>query len=184
MVGERIKSKIDKISFLKEQEHKKKYLVPSDDFEEFLIDCKMYFNSQSYGPKIEKRWREINKYKKIKSTENRGDYKDGSEYTEFKVSYFSEGKWSLLQLRPYQSVDRYDILLAELGNTNMKYTIYKIPKDKMKYLIDKYGEVAHGTKRSNSDNKNLEYRITIKKNMLHEIEPYIFEHSIESHDFF
>ena len=184
MVRERTKSKLDKISFLKEQEHKKKYLVPSDDFEEFLIDCKIYLNSQSYGIKIQNRWREINKYKKVKSSEDRGDYKDGSTYAEFKVSYFSDGKWSLLQLRPYQPVDRYDILLVELGNTNMNYTIYKIPKDKMKYLIDRYGETAHGTKQSNLDNNNIEYRITIKKNMLHEIEPYIFKHSVESHDFF
>ena len=43
----------------------------------------------------------------------------------------------------------------------------------MDRLLKKYGYVAHGTKDSNIENKNLEYRISIKEHMLLIIEKYL-----------
>ena len=90
-------------------------------------------------------------------------YVDGDEWVEFKVSFESQGKWFLLQIRPYQDIDRYDILLID---ADMKPTIYKLSKEKMKELVDKFGDVCHGTKMSNQDNTNLEYRITLTREII------------------
>jgi hypothetical protein len=141
-----------------------------EDFEDFLICCKLFTNPQSYGTKIQNRWIRDNGYHKVNSSKNCGDYKDMDSYVEFKVSYFSNNKWTLLQLRPYQKIDRYDIMLID---KNYKYELYEIPKKQMDRLLKQYGDVAHGTKDSNIENKNLEYRISIKKHMLLIIEKYL-----------
>tara|TARA_R110002012_G_scaffold48512_6_gene126273 strand:- start:1374 stop:1931 length:558 start_codon:yes stop_codon:yes gene_type:complete len=140
------------------------------DFEDFLICCKLFTKPQSYGTKIQNRWIKDNGYHKINSSKNRGDYKDINLYVEFKVSYFLDNQWNLLQLRPYQKIDRYDIMLID---KNYKYKLYQIPKKQMDRLLKEYGYVAHGTKDSNIENKNLEYRISIKENMLLNIEKYL-----------
>ena len=163
-------TKIEKKNLLKVLEEAKKNFVEPDDFEDFLVSCKLFLNPQSYGTKIQNRWRKDNGYKKVNSSLNLGDYKDESMYVEFKVSYISNNQWTIIQIRPYQKIQRYDIMLID---EDYKDKLYKIPKDKMNILIDKYGDVAHGTKGSNLNNKNLEYRMTIKKNMLPEIEQYI-----------
>lgn len=153
----------EKLRLIKELTQQKTKFIESKDFSEFIIDCKLFLNPQSYGSKIEKRWIKDNGYKKVKSTLNRGDYQDGDEWVEFKVSFESQGKWFLLQIRPYQDIDRYDILLID---ADMKPTIYKLSKEKMKELVDKFGDVCHGTKMSNQDNTNLEYRITLTKEII------------------
>jgi hypothetical protein len=153
----------EKLRLIKELTQQKTKFIESKDFSEFIIDCKLFLNPQSYGSKIEKRWIKDNGYKKVKSTLNRGDYQDGDEWVEFKVSFESQGRWFLLQIRPYQDIDRYDILLID---ADMKPTIYKLSKDKMKELVDKFGDVCHGTKTSNQNNTNLEYRITLTKEII------------------
>ena len=60
-----------------------------------------------------------------------------------------------------------------LIDKNYKYKLYQIPKKQMDRLLKEYGYVAHGTKDSNIENKNLEYRISIKENMLLNIEKYL-----------
>ena len=174
-------SSSDKISLLESIEQKKRNFKESTNFKDFIIDCKLYLNPQSYGTKIQNRWRAVNKYNSVKSNKNRGDYKDGLEYVEFKVSYLSDKKWSLLQLRPYQKLDRYDVMLID---SKFNYTLYKIPKDKMKSMIFKYASPAHGTKVSNSVNENIEYRMDIKHDMLYEIESFISDTTIKSNKFF
>jgi hypothetical protein len=153
----------EKLRLIKELTQYKTKFTESKDFAEFIVDCKLFLNPQSYGSKIERRWIKDRGYKKVKSTLNRGDYKDGNKWVEFKVSFESQGKWFLLQIRPYQKIDRYDILLID---KDMKPTIYKISKDKMKELVDKFGDVCHGTKMSNQDNINLEYRITLTNDII------------------
>ena len=170
-----------KIRILEYIERNKNTFPKTGDFKTFLINTKFFTNPQSYGIQIQNKWMRMFGYKSIAKSKNRGDYKDTDEYVEFKVSYLSNNTWSIVQLRPYQDVDRYDIMLID---NKYNHILYKIPSDKMKSLIDKYGDVAHGTKESNSDNKNIEYRITIKKNMLYEITPFISDTTIVPHKFF
>ena len=172
----------DKINLLESIERKKRNFKEPTDFKDFIIDCKLYLNPQSYGTKIQNRWKTINKYLTVSAYLNRGDYKDDKEYVEFKVSYLSsDNKWSLLQLRPYQKLDRYDVMLID-GKFN--YTLYKIPKDKMKSMILKYASAAHGTKDSNLLNENIEYRMDVKYDMLYEIESFISDTTIKINKFF
>lgn len=153
----------DKLTLIKELTKKKKHFTESRNFSEFIIDCKLFLNPQSYGSKIEKRWVRDNGYKKVPSSLNRGDYRDGEEWVEFKASFESNGRWFLLQIRPYQEIDRYDILLID---ENMNPTLYKVSKDKMQDLVNKFGAVCHGNKLSNQDNTNLEYRMTLTKDII------------------
>jgi|TARA_R110000824_G_scaffold76510_1_gene193860 hypothetical protein len=172
---------LEKINLLESLEWQKKHFQEPIAFRDFIIDCKLYLNPQSYGTKIQNRWKTINKYKSLNSSVNRGDYKDNTTYVEFKVSYLSDNKWSLLQLRPYQKIDRYDIMLID---HKFNYTLYAIPNTKMKLMIDKYGDAAHGTKDSNLNNKNIEYRMTIRNHMLYEIESFISKTTVKTNKFF
>ena len=166
----------DKITLLEFIDRQKKNFQEPNDFREFLIHCKLVLNPQSYGAKIQKRWIKDNLYTSVSSSENRGDYKEGTSFVEFKVSYQSNEGWTLLQLRPYQDIERYDILLVD---KKYNYRLYKIPKEIMENLIEKYGGHCHGTKVSNMDNKNIEYRMDIQKKRLHEIEQYESDTSVK-----
>ena len=101
-------NKFQKLDLLKELKYKGENFVEPEDFQEFLIDCKLYLKPSSYGTRIQNRWRTDHNYKSVKSSEDSGDYKDSDEYVEFKVSYVSKGEWFLVQLRPYQNINRYD----------------------------------------------------------------------------
>ena len=134
-------TKSEKKNLLKSLDEAKKSFVEPEDFEDFLISCKLFLNPQSYGIKIQNRWRTDNGYEKVNSSLNLGDYKDGDMYVEFKVSYIStNNNWSIIQIRPHQKIQRYDIMLVD---SDYKYNLYKIPKNKMDIFVDKYGEIRN-----------------------------------------
>ena len=167
----------DKVTLLEFINRQKKNFQEPNDFREFLIECKLILNPQSYGARIQNRWIRDHLYEPVSSSLNLGDYTDSSLYVEFKCSYISNDGWTLLQLRPYQSIHRYDILLID---DKYNHTLYKIPKESMEDLIKKYGGACHGTKDSNILNTNIEYRMGIQKTRLHEFERYKSETTTET----
>ena len=68
-----------------------------------------------------------------------------------------------------------------LIDKDFNYTLYSIPKDEMTKLEL---EVCHGTKNSNKDNQNIEYRYTIKKNELNKIEKFKSDTTLPEGKFF
>lgn len=167
-----------KLKLLEEIESTRCNFRESTDFNHFLLDCKLYLNPSSYGKKIENRWIRENLYKKISKNLDRGDYVDGDKYVEFKVSYKSRNTnntWSFLQIRPYQMIDRYDLMIIDY---KMNYSVYSVPTIEMKKILGLYGEACHGTLKSNMNNDNIEYRITVRENMLHILQPYKFKTTI------
>ena len=163
-----------KIQLLNDIRYHKSSFQEKNDFREFLVDCKLYLNPSGYGTKIENRWILENGYEKLSNKLGRGDYKDGIDFVEFKVSYKSNEKYTFLQFRPFQDIDRYDLMMVDY---NMNYSIYKIPKNIMIKLIEESADVCHGTKEHNILNKNLEYRITMNDILITNLDKFIFKNT-------
>jgi hypothetical protein len=159
-----------KVELLNDIRYKKSNFQENNDFKEFLADCKLYLNPSGYGTRIENRWISDNGYKKINKTLGRGDYKDDNEFVEFKVSYKSNEKYTFLQFRPFQNVDRYDLMMVDY---KMNYSIYQIPKNNMIEILQNSNEVCHGTKEHNILNENLEYRITMDSSLISKLNNFL-----------
>lgn len=167
----------DKLKLLEVIKHNKDNFKESNSFREFLVDCKLFCTPSSYGSKIETRWIKDNQYVKVPRTEDRGDYIDTTtnESVEFKVSYKqSKGIWSFLQFRPYQNIDRYDLLCI---HDDMSHTLYRIPKDVMISVIKQSGDFAHGTIDRAMDNTNIEYRLTFTPNIANSLSEYVVDNT-------
>jgi len=159
-----------KVELLNDIRHKKSNFQENNDFKEFLADCKLYLNPSGYGTRIENRWILDNGYETIHKTLGRGDYKDGNEFVEFKVSYKSNEKYTFLQFRPFQNINRYDLMMVDY---NMDYSIYQIPKSDMVKILENSNEVCHGTKEHNILNENLEYRITMDSSLINKLNKFL-----------
>ena len=145
------------------------------NFDNFLAACYVKCSSQSYGPKIEKRVIEEYGFKKIPSKNGEGDllslkkttfpgfnFGEGKK-TELKVSYLSSNEsWNLIQIRPYENFDFYVFLLINPYNS-CKFEWFAIKKNDVNHDNFKMNAI-HGTKKSNLENKNIEYKINVTIN--------------------
>jgi hypothetical protein len=144
-------------------------------FDNFLAACYVKCSSQSYGPKIEKRVVNDFNFKKIPQKKGVGDF-EFTEKTKFplfdfkvgdkselKISFLSaDGSWNLIQLRPYEKFNYYIFLLIDpIDNCGYEWFILK--KEDVNDLNFKLNAI-HGTKESNKENKNIEYKLTVPKN--------------------
>lgn len=138
--------------------------VEYDDGDDFIRNCFVNLNPQSYGGKIEKRIITKNNMKKVKSTLGRGDVIDtDTYYKEIKVSLSDDGVFNIVQIRPYQDFHSYLLFFFNINqDASINKYVFEIPKNEIMKLRGING--AHGTKESNSKNKNVEYRVTIKIN--------------------
>jgi hypothetical protein len=141
-------------------------------FDNFLAACYVKCSSQSYGPKIEKRIIEEYRFKKIPSKNGEGDLLTSKDTTfpifnfengkksELKVSYLSSDKsWNLIQIRPYENFDFYIFLLINPYD-GCKFEWFIIKKTDVNHNNFKMNSI-HGTKKSNLENKNIEYKINV-----------------------
>ena len=171
----------DKLLYAAKEIFKQKNKVDDTlDLDEFVMDCYIKCSSQSYGPKIEKKLIKKFGFKKVKKSLGEGDlevvektkfslypnFKVG-EKMELKVSFLtSEGaSYNFIQLRPYEVFDYYLFLTIDCEDD------FKINW----YLLNKKDVVSenftlnaiHGTKKSVSQNVNVEYKLNVKKNSNH-----------------
>ncbi len=157
---------------LAEDRAKNKNKVEDDlTFDNFLAACYVKCSSQSYGPKIERRVIEEYGFKKIPSKKGEGDllssrttkfpifnFEEGKK-SELKVSYLSSDKsWNLIQIRPYEHFDFYVFLLINPYD-ECKFEWFILKKEDVNQNNFKMNSI-HGTKKSNLENKNIEYKIT------------------------
>lgn len=145
------------------------------DFDIFLAACYVKCSSQSYGPKIEKRVLKEFGFKKIPQKDGEGDLLS-TEKTKFpffdfelgkkseiKISYLSTNKsWNLIQLRPYEKFDYYIFLLIDPYN-KCEFEWFILNKDDVNDENFKLNSI-HGTKKSNEQNTNIEYKLMVEKN--------------------
>ena len=98
---------------------------------------------------------------KVPVASDRGDFIQDKEYYEYKSSGFnSDDSLNIVQIREWQNCS---YIIQSIQNTGAVWT-FKLTADEMKkeVLLCK-ASVAHGTKISNIQNKNIEKRMTIQK---------------------
>lgn len=145
------------------------------NFDDFLAACYVKCSSQSYGPKIEKRIINDLEFKKIPQKKGEGDLEvtektqfplfnfNVGDKSELKISFLSaDGSWNLIQLRPYEKFNYYVFLLIDPIN-NCSYEWFILKKEDVNNSNFKLNAI-HGTKESNKENKNIEYKLTVQKN--------------------
>lgn len=146
----------------------KKNFIESDDFDEFIVDCKEWLSQGSYGSRIEHRLIKDLGLIQVDKSKDKGDCVDiYNNYFEIKTSYTSTNKnWNLLHIKPYQDYKYMLILIIDIMD-NFKQHFYLIRKEDMnKDNFKSYG-YSNGTKETNEYNTKVEYRVTIsKKNIL------------------
>lgn len=150
-------------SFLKkaiEKYHRDKNIDISLDFTEYVCACYVNLNPCSYGKKIENKIKSHINVVDVKPKHNIGDFKYGDKYGEIKVTFLSAEKiYHITHIRSWQKFDFYLLCMIDCDNDFIS-NFYLIPK----YVIDKLPLTPmNGTKYSNADNKNVEYRVSFKK---------------------
>ena len=85
-----------------------------------------------------------------------------NETIELKSSYLSsDGSWNFIQLRPYEKFDYYLFLLIDpLNGCDYEYIL--LNKEDVNDSNFKLNSI-HGTKESNKENKNIEYKLNVPK---------------------
>ncbi len=105
----------------------------------------------------------IKKYdcERVSKDEDRGDFKKNDRYYEFKSSgYNQDNAAHIVQIRPWQECDYIIQSISDDGATTFILT-----KAEMVLEMEKLkASVAHVARRSSTDNKKIEYRMTLKRN--------------------
>lgn len=116
---------------------------------------------QSRSPLWEKYFKEKIKATKNKSSNGIGDFKKNGKDYEYKISGFNvKGDLNIVQIRLWQNCD-YVITFIHPTKGVIDFLL---THEQMEEEVKQIGTAAHGTKDSNKQNKNIEYRFTIKHN--------------------
>ena len=149
-----------------EEINKNNYWGYEESWEYFILGMS-FLSPQSYGAKIQNRLVNQLMLEKVRPGENKGDFKDQfGEYYEFKVSILSnnDSKINLVQIRPWQDINHY-CFVFDIRNEEFTPYAFRLSKSQMKEELDiMKATAAHGTKDSNNNNKNIEYRMSISPN--------------------
>lgn len=110
--------------------------------------------AQSYGPKMENFHRQFHNYEKVGPSLDRGDYKTPEgHYGEHKFSYAHERggyKYNFVQIRPWQKLEFETLVVYCQGRG---FFVFKVPHATVLKLVEKYGGLAHGTIKTNKNEK-------------------------------
>ena len=129
-------------------------------FIDYICDCYCKLNPCSYGKMVENKIKDMINVDNVRPKDNMGDFRYLEKYGEIKVTYLSsEMTYCITHIRNWQKFDYYLLCMIDCVE-DFHPNFYLIPK----YVIDKLSLTPmNGTKDSNMDNKNIEYRVTFKK---------------------
>ena len=141
-------------------ENKEKPLSEITLFDAITMSGSGLFSPQKRTGFLEDKMRSIFSWRKVKATENKGDYIDcDGKYFELKCSSTNDSNTiNILQIRPWQDVDYYRIVYFDLDDSS-KSKSYILTKSDMLSEIEKNGNAIHGTKDANKSNNKIEYAI-------------------------
>lgn len=133
--------------------------------EKEFIKGMLYLNPQSYGARIENHIKKCLGFTKVSAKKNRGDLVNPCTkcYYEVKISLLTPCNLALnlVQIRLWQNVDYYLCVAYDLRNViNYRKYVFLLTHDEMKKECAR-ASAAHGTSISNSNNKNVELRMSI-----------------------
>jgi hypothetical protein len=130
--------------------------------EDFICQCYVKLTPNNYGTRVQERLRRELNVNRVSQRLGMGDFEICRKYFEVKVSYLSskEDSYYLLHLRPWQRFNYYLLCFVDCEN-DFKPNFYVIDK----HVIHKFKlNNMHGTADANSDNHNVELRISIENN--------------------
>jgi hypothetical protein len=121
---------------------------------------------QSYGCKIQARLIKQLGFKSINNTKDTGDCEDSfGDKWEIKSSIInaSNNSLNLVQIRLWQDIKGYVIVVFDTRINPMEIQVYRIDINQMKKECELCNaSSAHGTKKANKNNENIELRFSIK----------------------
>jgi len=152
--------------------------------EKEFIKGMVFLNPQSYGSRIETYIKEQLVFTKVKAKDNHGDLMNSiaNLFYEVKISLLTSINESLnlVQIRLWQNNDYYICVAYDFRDINnyRKY-LFLLTHDEM-VEETKSATAAHGTKKSNKNNENVELRFSFKCNdddetFVHWKENYLIE---------
>ena len=130
--------------------------------EDFICQCYVNLTPNSYGKRVEERIRQEIDVVRVPQSKDLGDYKASRMYIECKVSYCSRKKntYNITHIRPWQMFNYYLLCFVDCDD-NFRPHYYLVNKHVIHKMKLGY---MNGTPKSNLNNHNVEYRVTINKN--------------------
>ena len=129
-------------------------------FQDFICQCYVNLNPNSYGTHIQDY---ISRYAHgyhISASEEKGDFVVGDYYFEVKASYLSQknSSYNITHLRTWQQFNYYLCCFIDCDD-NFKPYFYLIDKNIVAKMTLSF---MNGTPKSNVNNMNVEMRATVK----------------------
>lgn len=131
-------------------------------FSDFICDCYVRLKPCSYGARIQSKILKDIGGVSVSPSLNMGDFVINNKmFVELKVSFLGQGKsYSITHVRMWQKFNCYLFCFIDCEN-DFEPEFYLIDK----YVMNRLSlRPMNGTKKSNSENTNIELRATIKKN--------------------
>lgn len=158
------KERLDKIAGYCEKLNPNLELFQSTSDAEVFFTVMSMESAQSKAPAAEKFLEKKLQWKKIKASENRGDFYDAenNKFIELKMSFNNQANTlNFRQIRLWQKVDCY--LGIYIDENNIKNSlVFSIPHEEMKQIIANNGCATHGTSTANELNINVEYSYSLR----------------------
>lgn len=147
--------------------HVDKLDIQNIDWTEYVTAAVTYSSAQSYGSRVEALYGRKNGYKKVSSSDQKGDLFNPvtQKYIEVKFSVLSKpaNQINIVQIRPHhQGLDEYHIITFE--KETLTTVLYSLDKQQMNDELQLTGHsLAHGTKSTQNSLSHPEYAIRFKK---------------------
>jgi hypothetical protein len=127
---------------------------------EFICQCYVKLNPNSYGFYMEDAITKILRATKMKASDGLGDISIAGQYYEVKTSYLTQSgdSYNITHIRPWQNINYYLLCFIDCDNDFTPY-FYVINKNIINMMKLSY---MNGTPNSNMDNLNIELRASVK----------------------
>jgi len=129
--------------------------------EDFICQCYVKLAPNTYGTSIQERLRQELDVTRVSASLGMGDFEFARKYFELKVSFLSSktNSYCITHIRQWQRFNYYLLCFVDCED-NFRPNYYLLDKHVVHRMRLGY---MNGTPDANSDNHNVELRITIKK---------------------
>lgn len=130
--------------------------------EDFVCQCYVKLAPNSYGTSIQERLRQELNVSRVSASLGMGDFEFARKFFELKVSFLSSktNTYCITHIRQWQRFNYYLLCFVDCED-NFRPNYYLLDKHVVHKMRLGY---MNGTPEANSDNHNVELRITIKNN--------------------
>lgn len=136
----------------------------SDPFPIFVKKM-LLINPQSYGSRLSNYFKDrVFKGESVSQSDDLGDIFSEKGFFEVKCSLITDVNKTLniVQIRNWQNIDGYYCIAIDTRTFPYRIFFFSLTKEQMQNEVLKLGTNAHGTKKANKENVNVEKKITLK----------------------